>query len=54
MKWLAILLTVVFTIAKLLGFITWSWWLVFTPALAYYAVIFLIWMVTMIILIIKS
>lgn len=25
------LLTLIFVVAKLLSFITWSWWLVFTP-----------------------
>ena len=35
MKWLAILLTIIFVIAKLLKIITWSWWLVFTPFIVY-------------------
>lgn len=35
MNWLAVLLTVIFVVAKLLGIITWSWWLVFTPAIIY-------------------
>lgn len=35
MKWLAILLTLIFAIAKVIGYFPWSWWLVFTPALAY-------------------
>lgn len=33
MKWLLVILTVIFVIAKLLNIITWSWWLVFTPAI---------------------
>lgn len=33
MKWLAILLTLIFAIAKVMGYFPWSWWLVFTPAL---------------------
>lgn len=33
MKWLMIILTALFTAAKLVGLITWSWWLVFLPAL---------------------
>ena len=33
MKWLMIILTALFTVAKLVGLITWSWWLVFLPAL---------------------
>lgn len=35
MKTLAFVLTTIFVIAKIMGFIAWSWWLVFTPALAY-------------------
>lgn len=35
MKWLAILLTLIFAVAKVMGYFPWSWWLVFTPALAY-------------------
>lgn len=33
MRWLLVILTVIFVIAKLLNIITWSWWLVFTPAI---------------------
>lgn len=33
MQWLAIILTAIFTAAKLAGMITWSWWLVFLPAI---------------------
>ena len=33
MKWLLVILTVIFVIAKLLNIITWSWWLVFTPTI---------------------
>lgn len=29
--WLALILTSIFTGAKLAGVISWSWWLVFTP-----------------------
>lgn len=35
MKWLAFLLTLIFAVAKVMGYFPWSWWLVFTPALAY-------------------
>lgn len=34
MKLLAILLTLIFVIAKIMGFIAWSWWLVFAPLIA--------------------
>lgn len=33
MKWLLVRLAITFVIAKLLNIITWSWWLVFTPAI---------------------
>lgn len=35
MQWLMIILTALFTAAKLCGVINWSWWLVFTPFLVY-------------------
>lgn len=35
MQWLAIILTALFVAAKLVGLITWSWWLVFLPVLIY-------------------
>ena len=33
MKWLAIILTAMFSGAKIAGAITWSWWLVMLPAI---------------------
>lgn len=27
------ILTIIFVIAKILGYITWSWWLVFLPSI---------------------
>lgn len=35
--WLALLLTVVFVVLKLVGTIAWSWWLVFLPLIIYVA-----------------
>ncbi len=37
MKWLAIVLTAIFTTAKLMSVVTWSWWLVLLPAIIYIA-----------------
>ncbi|WP_240410766.1 hypothetical protein [Limosilactobacillus vaginalis] len=37
MKWLVIILTAMFTGAKLAHVISWSWWLVFSPAIIYIA-----------------
>ena len=36
MKWLVIILTAMFTGAKLAKAISWSWWLVFSPAIIYW------------------
>ena len=49
MEWLLVILTVIFVIAKLLNIITWSWWLVFTPAIIL-LVIYLIVLILSIIL----
>lgn len=35
MKMLAILLTVIFVIAKLFNIVTWSWWIVFAPVIVW-------------------
>lgn len=35
--WLALLLTIVFVVLKLVGTIAWSWWLVFLPLIIYVA-----------------
>lgn len=37
MKWLAIVLTAIFTTAKLMSVVTWSWWLVLLPVIIYIA-----------------
>lgn len=34
MKTLAFVLTTIFVITKIMGFIAWSWWLVFAPLIA--------------------
>ncbi|NRN90936.1 hypothetical protein [Lactobacillus helveticus] len=48
MSWLAVLLTVIFMVAKLLGIIAWSWWLVFTPAIIYGVIVLVILIITFI------
>lgn len=35
MKFLAIALTIIFAIARIMGLIAWSWWLILTPILIY-------------------
>ena len=41
-------LTIIFAIAKLLGFIAWSWWLVFTPLLIEAAIGIVLWVVALV------
>lgn len=48
MNWLAVLLTAIFVVAKLLGIIAWSWWLVFTPAIIYGVIALIIIVITFI------
>lgn len=45
MKFLAVILTIIFTIARIMNLITWSWWLVLSPALVYFGVIVLFFVV---------
>ncbi|WP_179221328.1 hypothetical protein [Lactobacillus taiwanensis] len=49
MKFLAIVLTIIFAIARIMGLIGWSWWLVFSPALIYCAVWLLVLLIAIII-----
>lgn len=52
MKFLVIVLTIIFAIAKIIGFITWSWWLVLSPALIYCAIWLLVLLISIIIVLI--
>lgn len=54
MKWLAIILTVLFVAFKLLGLITWSWWLVFTPFIMYAVIELIIFIVAFVITVISK
>ena len=36
------LLTLIFVVAKLTGYLSWSWWLVFTPSIISVALLFII------------
>lgn len=49
MQWLAIILTALFTAAKLVGLISWSWWLVFLPALIYLGICLLFFIVALVV-----
>lgn len=44
-KWLALILQSIFVGAKIVDKIDWSWWLVFTPTLAYVGLSILWWII---------
>lgn len=54
MQWLAIILTALFVAAKLVGLITWSWWLVFLPVIILAGIWLLFFIVAFMIVIIQS
>ena len=54
MKFLAIVLTIIFAIARIMGLIAWSWWLVLSPALIYCAVWLLVLLITIIIALVMN
>lgn len=39
---LASILTIIFVVAKLFGLVAWSWWIVFSPLLVVFGLIFVI------------
>jgi uncharacterized membrane protein YphA (DoxX/SURF4 family) len=45
MKFLAVILTIIFAVARIMNLITWSWWLVLSPALLYFGAIVLFFVV---------
>ena len=49
MKFLAIVLTIIFAIARIMGLIGWSLWLVLSPALIYCAIWLLVLLISIII-----
>lgn len=54
MQWLAIILTALFVAAKLVGLITWSWWLVFLPAIILAGISVLFFVVALVVAIMQS
>ena len=52
MKWLVIILTAMFTGARLAGAINWDWLLVFSPAIIYVGFYAVVWIIVLIALII--
>lgn len=53
-KFLAIVLTIIFAIARIMGLIGWSWWLVLSPALIYCAVWLLVLLIAIIIALVMN
>ena len=54
MKFLAVVLTIIFTVARIMNLITWSWWLVLSPVLIYYGAIVLFFVVMSIVCLIYN
>ena len=54
MKWLAIVLTAIFTTAKLMNIIYWSWSLVLLPACIYMGVILLILIIAFVVAVMED
>lgn len=47
-------LTLIFVVFKLLGYITWSWWLVFLPIIIPAGIVLLFWLVIIIFAIVSN
>lgn len=54
MKFLAVILTIIFAVARIMNLITWSWWLVLSPALIYCAVWLLVLLIGIIIALVMN
>lgn len=54
MKFLAIVLTIIFAIARIMGLVGWSWWLVLSPVLIYCAVWLLVLLIAIIIALVMN
>ena len=54
MQWLAIILTALFVAAKLVGLISWSWWLVFLPSIILAGIWVLFFVVALVVAIMQS
>lgn len=54
MQWLAIILTALFVAAKLVGIVTWSWWLVFLPAIILAGIWLLFFVVAFVVAVMQS
>lgn len=54
MQWLAIILTALFVAAKLVELISWSWWLVFLPAIILAGIWVLLFVVALVVAIMQN
>lgn len=54
MQWLAIILTTLFAAAKLVGLISWSWWLVFLPVIILAGIWVLFFVVALVVVIMQN
>ena len=51
---LAHILTIIFVIAKIVGYIEWSWWLVLLPSIISIGLSILVWLVILVVVIIAA
>ena len=48
------ILTIIFVIAKIVGYINWSWWLVLLPSIISIGLSILVWLVIFVVLLIAA
>lgn len=48
------ILTIIFVIAKIVGYINWSWWLVLLPSIISIGLSILVWLVIFVVIIIAA
>lgn len=48
------ILTIIFVIAKIVGYIEWSWWLVLLPSIISIGLSILVWLVIFVVIIIAA
>ena len=48
------ILTIIFVIAKIVGYIEWSWWLVLLPSIISIGLSILVWLVILVVVIIAA
>lgn len=48
------ILTIIFVIAKIVGYIEWSWWLVLLPSIISIGLSILVWLIVLVVVIIAA